>query len=210
MGLAMGVTAIGIIYSPWGQRSGAHINPALTLTFFRLGKIAPWDAVFYITAQFIGGLAGILLMLVIIGPYLTHPNVEYVVTVPGSWGVTAAFLAELLISFLLMTLVLFTTNTRRLAHFTGMFAGMLVATYIIVESPLSGMSINPARTFASALPARVWTGFWLYLVAPPLGMLLAAELYRGVKGIKGIICAKLHHPKNAQPCIFLNCGYLNR
>ncbi|HVO92516.1 MAG TPA: aquaporin, partial [Terriglobales bacterium] len=52
MGLAMGSTAVGIIYSPWGKRSGAHINPATTLTFFRLGKVNNWDATFYVTFQF--------------------------------------------------------------------------------------------------------------------------------------------------------------
>lgn len=58
IGLAMGLTAIGIIYSPWGQRSGAHINPSGTLTFLRLGKVAPWDALFFILAHFIGGIPG--------------------------------------------------------------------------------------------------------------------------------------------------------
>src|SRR5205085_5456890 len=57
MGLAMGLTAVAIIHSPWGKQSGAHMNPAVTLTFFRLGKIAPWDAAFYVCAQFVGGVA---------------------------------------------------------------------------------------------------------------------------------------------------------
>ena len=56
MGAAMGLTAVFIVYSPFGKRSGAHINPAVTLTFFRLGKIAPWDAVFYVIAQFVGAV----------------------------------------------------------------------------------------------------------------------------------------------------------
>src|SRR5499427_4542944 len=53
-GVAMGLTAIALIYSPWGKQSGAHLNPSVTLTFFRLGKIAPWDAAFYFLAQFVG------------------------------------------------------------------------------------------------------------------------------------------------------------
>jgi aquaporin Z len=61
MGMAMGLTAIAIIYSPWGQQSGAHINPSTTLTFFRLGKIEFWDACFYFLAQFAGGVAGVML-----------------------------------------------------------------------------------------------------------------------------------------------------
>ena len=61
IGLAMGLTAIGIIYSPWGKRSGAHLNPSVTLTFLRLGKIQPTDAAFYILAQFVGGWIGLVL-----------------------------------------------------------------------------------------------------------------------------------------------------
>src|ERR1043166_3203452 len=84
MGMAMGLTAIGIIYSPWGKQSGAHLNPAVTLTFFRLGKVAPWDAVFYIIAQFVGGVAGVALVAALAGHLLAHPSVNYVATLPGT------------------------------------------------------------------------------------------------------------------------------
>ncbi len=208
MGVAMGLTAIGIIYSPWGQRSGAHINPAITLTFFRLGKVGTYDTIFYVIAQFLGGLGGVLLMALFIKQYLAHPTVNFVVTIPGAEGVVVTFLAEFVISFFLMLMVLYTTNTQRLASFTGVFAGLLVATYVIVESPYSGFSMNPARSFASALPAGLWTGFSLYMIAPPLGMLLAAELYLKLHGIRAVICAKLHH-QNSKRCIF-NCGYASR
>ena len=70
----MGLTAIGIFYSPWGQRSGAHMNPAVTLTFLSLGKIAPWDAFFYIVFQFLGGIAGVLVASFLIGPPLQHAS----------------------------------------------------------------------------------------------------------------------------------------
>lgn len=205
MGIAMGLTASAIIYSPWGKQSGAHINPAVTLTFFRLGKIAPWDALFYVSAQFVGGLIGVLLVAAIIGKLLADPHVNYVVTVPGSNGPGIAFLAELLISFILMTVILNVINKVSLNRFTGLFAGLLVATYITVEAPLSGMSINPARTFASALPAWLWTAFWIYFIAPPLGMLLAAEVYVRIKGLRQVKCAKLHH-ENDKRCIF-RCEY---
>src|ERR671922_2614696 len=67
MGILMGLTAVTIIYSPWGKRSGAHMNPALTITFFRLGRIAPRDAVSYVTAQFAGGILGVFLARALIG-----------------------------------------------------------------------------------------------------------------------------------------------
>lgn len=204
MAVAMGLTATALIYSPWGQRSGAHFNPAVTLTFFRLGKVAGWDAGFYAAAQAAGGVIGISVVAALMGGRVAHPAVRYVTTVPGAWGAGAAFAAEALISFGLMVVVLAVSNTPRLARFTGLCAGALVATWIIVEAPLSGMSMNPARSLASALPANLWTAFWIYLTAPPLGMLLAAELHTRL-GRLPVLCAKLDHD-GGQRCIF-RCGY---
>lgn len=205
MGIAMGLTAISIIYSPWGMRSGAHINPAVTLTFWRLGKVNGRDAGFYVLSQFIGAAAGMAVAVLVLGDSLTDPRVNYVVTVPGAFGEKAAFAAELAISFVLMLTVLVASNTRRLARFTGMFAGVLVALFITMEAHVSGMSMNPARTLGSAVTANVWSGFWIYLTAPPLAMLLAAETYVRTRGASRVQCAKLHH-ENRQRCIFL-CDY---
>jgi aquaporin Z len=204
-GVLMGLTAIAIIYSRWGKRSGAHINPAVTLTFLRLGKIRRPDAIFYILAQFGGGLAGVVLSAAVLGSRIADPAVNYAVTVPGPDGTRVAFIAEALISFFLMGVILTVSNSVRWNRFTGLFAGFLVATYIGLEGPLSGMSMNPARTLASALPGGVWTDFWIYFVAPPLGMLLAAEAYLRLKGAGRILCAKLHH-RNEERCIF-RCGF---
>src|SRR6184192_850143 len=113
MALAMGLTAIALIYSPWGQRSGAHFNPAVTLTFFRLGKIAGWDAVFYVIAQAAGGVSGIVVITALTDGWLAHPAVRYVTTLPGASGVGVAFAAEILISFGLMAVVLAVSNTPR-------------------------------------------------------------------------------------------------
>ncbi|HSB71067.1 MAG TPA: aquaporin [Candidatus Methylomirabilis sp.] len=205
MGVAMGLTAVGIIYSPWGQQSGAHLNPSVTLTFLRLGKVAPWDAAFYVMAQFLGGLAGVWLAVMVLGHPITQPPIEYVATVPGPDGPSIAFLAEFVISCILMAVVLLASNSGGLARFTGLFAGILVALYIALEAPLSGMSMNPARTVASALPANLWTGLWIYFTAPPVGMLLAAEAYLRLRGAGRVSCAKLHHD-NGKRCIF-HCGY---
>lgn len=204
MGCAMGLTAVGLIYSPWGKRSGAHFNPAVTLTFVRLGKIARWDALFYVVAQFVGGVAGLLLVALLSRGLVADPSVNYVVTVPGAAGATAAFLAETAISLALMSVVLAASNAPRLAPLTGLFAGLLVATFITVEAPISGMSMNPARSFASALPADLWIAFWIYLTAPLLGMLLAAELRLRLP-LRPVMCAKLQHDTEAR-CIF-RCGY---
>jgi aquaporin Z len=203
MGLSMGCTAIAIIYSPWGKQSGAHINPSVTLTFLRLGKIKQWDAIFYVCAQFAGAVLGVLFVGRFLGMELSDPAVRYVVTLPGEHGVGVALLAEFFIAFGMMTIVLNTSNHHRLAEYTGLFAGLLVATYITLEAPFSGMSMNPARTMGSAYSADLWTGIWIYFTAPPLGMLAAAEIYLWHKGRSAVQCCKLHH-NNGKRCIF--CG----
>lgn len=203
-GIAMGLTAITLIYSPWGQRSGAHMNPAVTLTFLRLGKVRPWDAVFYIVGQFIGGTIGVYLVVALVRDAFTSAPVNFAATVPGVQGTGIAFAAELVISALLIFVVLAAANSKRHAQRAGLFAGLLVATYISVESPLSGMSMNPARSFASAFPAGIWTAFWIYLTAPVVGMQLGASLYAVVIGRRVPGCAKLVHGAR-QRCI--HCGY---
>jgi aquaporin Z len=205
MGLAMGATAVAIILSPWGRRSGAHMNPATTLTFFRLGKVKAWDAVFYVVFQFAGGIAGSLAAAAILGNAIGHPAVDWVVTTPGPWGRTAAFVAEIGITYVLMLTVLNVTNTKRLARHTAFFVGALVAIYIALESPVSGMSMNPARTFGSALGASNFTALWIYFTAPPLAMLLAAETFVRTGRARVVHCAKYHH-ENDHRCIF-NCRY---
>ncbi len=126
------------------------------------------------------------------------------VTVPGPEGVGVAFLAELVITFILMLVILSVSNRPNMARYTGLCAGVLLALYILVESPLSGTSMNPARTLASGVPAGIFTAMWVYFTAPPLGMLLAAQVYRAIQGRHAVHCAKLHHQNNRR-CIF--CGF---
>jgi aquaporin Z len=101
-----------------------------------------------------------------------------------------------------MSVILHVSNNTRLHKLTGLCAGALVAAYITLEAPISGMSMNPARTFASAVPAQYWTSLWLYFTAPLIGMLAAAEAYLRSRS-PHIGCAKLHH-QNSKRCIF--CG----
>ncbi len=205
MGMAMGSTAIAIIFSPFGKRSGAHFNPAVTLTFLRLGKVEPWDADFYTLFQFIGGIAGVLVASLLFGNLVADQSVKFAATVPGPHGSLPAFFAELAITFVLMSVILTVSNSKRLGRWTGLFAGALVATYISIESPISGMSMNPARTFGSAAVGSIWTSLWIYFTAPPIGMLLAAETYKRLKENHSVACAKLHHHNNKR-CIF-RCNF---
>ena len=180
------------------------MNPAVTLAFLRLRLVRPIDGLFYILAQTIGGTFGVLAGFLLTAGMLAAPDARWVVTVPGSCGPYVAFGAEFLMAMFLMLVVLRFSNTPSLRRLTGYAAALMVALFITIAAPCSGMSINPARTLASAIPSQVWTAFWVYLLAPPLGMLAAAEVHRWQCG--GLLrhCAKLCHD-NRTRCI--HCGY---
>ena len=205
-GIAMGLTAVLLIYSPWGRRSGAHMNPATTLVFYRLGKVAEWDAAFYVLSQFVGGVLGTLVALLLLGQRLAHKDVNFAITRPGMRGVLIAFAAEVVISFLLMTVILNLSNSQKFARYTGLAAGTMVMLFITFEGPFSGMSMNPARSFASDFVGMQWQSIWIYFAAPLIGMLTAAEIFVHTRGLCSVICAKLNHSGNG-PCIF-RCGHM--
>jgi aquaporin Z len=201
MGLAIGATVIAIIMTPWGKQSGGHFNPAMTFTFYRLGKVEWWDALFYAAAQFFGAITGVAIATCVLRGAPRHHAVRYAVAVPGVYGSAGAFVGELTISFTLMTTILIISNRETLARYTPYFVGALYATFITFETPLSGMSMNPARTFGSAFHAAYWHALWIYFVAPTLGMLAAAEVFLRARGGVAPYCAKLHHANNKR-CIF--------
>jgi aquaporin Z len=202
-GLVMGSTIIGIIRTPWGKQSGGHLNPAITFTFYRLGKVELPDGLFYALAQFFGATGGVAIATWVLRGALENSAVRYAVTVPGVYGNAGAFIGELTISFMLMITILFATNAEKLARYTPCFVGALYAIFIGLETPLSGMSMNPARTFGSAFRAGYWPAIWIYFTAPTLGMLCAGEIFLRAQG-SGPCCAKLHHSNNKR-CIF-RCG----
>src|SRR5688572_10005373 len=206
MGCAMGLTAVTIIYSPWGRRSGAHINPATTLTFFRLGRVSPHDALFYVCAQFAGAVCGMVLALLLLQAWIAAPSVNFVSTQPGMRGTAVAFAAELIISCVLVWCVLRSNASPRIRTYTGFVAGALVATFIIVEAPLSGMSMKPARSLAPAVVAAQWTAVWVYFIAPPLGMLFGAQIH--LRRGRGRVCAKMRPHAPGEACHF--CEWADR
>lgn len=209
-GAAMGVTAASIVYSPWGARSGAHLNPSVTLTFACLGKLTKLDAFAYVVAQFAGGAIGFALIAAVTGDLLLAPPTHAIVTKPGPAGTAAAFVAEAAISFLLMSVILVVSNSsRRVSRFTGAAAATLVALFITFEAPLSGMSMNPARTLASALQGRDYAHIWLYFTAPPLGMLLAALAFVTAHRPGAVLCGRLNHT-GSFPCPFKDCTFDQR
>jgi aquaporin Z len=203
MAVAMGLTAIGINYSPMGKLSGAHMNPAVTLSFLGLKKIKLEDAVFYLLFQITGGVVAVSGIDLVIGSPFEDSHVNYVVTIPGKTGDIAAFVIETMMAFGMMLMVLCTSNHPSYSAYTGLIAGVFVTAFIILSASISGFSINPARTIASAVPSGVYTSIWIYMTAPFVGMFSAAAAYKFI-GAK-ILCAKIHHDENYR-CIF-NCSY---
>ncbi len=186
LGIILGAYVAGVVYL-FGKRSGAHINPAVTWTFYRLGKINFSDAVFYTLAQFAGAIAAAQTMKLALGDFYSDAPIRFVVTEPAKWDTSgaAAFTAEFFISFVLMFASLIAANSSRLEKLGAPITGVLIALYLIFETPYSGMSINPARSFGSALAANEWRYLWIYFVAPPLAMLLAAEIFLRLKPFFG-------------------------
>jgi len=201
MGIAIAATTFLIICSPFGRRSGAHLNPAITLTFLWLGRIHYWDAVCYVTAHFIGAVVGVAIARQIFGVRLSSAPVLYLVTLPGAYGKLPAFIAEFVVSGLLMGVVLYAANHRRLTRFSPIFVALFPMVYFALGSSIAGFSVNPARTFSSAVFAWLWQGIWIYFLGPCLGMLVSAAIYIRGSESDGVYCAKVFHDRQS-PCPF--------
>jgi len=205
IGVAMGFTALALIYSGWGKRSGAFMNPAMVLCFVRLGKLSLGDAAGYIAAQLGGSALGVLLATLALPGLVSAPAVNYVATVPAA-GVVPAFFTEFGLAFVMVSVVVTLNRSPRVAPYTGACAALLVALFISVAAPVSGMSINPARSFGSALWAQVWSNFWIYLLAPLFGMLSGVELQRLLTRRHERLCGKLNHDETI--ACYLRCDCL--
>ena len=201
MGAIVAAATFLIMLSPFGRRSGAHINPALTIAYFSVRRIHHWDAISYVLSQFVGGIAGVYVASLFLGRSLSDFPVLYVVTLPGRNGIVFAFVAELVTSFVLMAVVLISSNHRMLARFSPIFVALVTVLYYVFSPTIAGYSVNPARSFSSAVFARLWQGIWIYFVAPVLGMVAAAGLYTKVAGLGRIYCVKVFHDLHS-PCPF--------
>jgi aquaporin Z len=201
MGLATGTTLIAIVMSPWGKQSGGHLNPAIALAFYRLGKLELSDMLFYCAGQFLGALTGVAVGAYVLGGALGDAAVHYAVTAPGAYGDAVAFVAEVIISFALMS----TIRSARISLDTHLTLPVLWLLLYTVRIASIGSSANPARTFGPAMFASYWHALWIYFTAPSFGMLAAAEAFLILRGGVGPFCAKLHHATHKR-CIFRH-GY---
>ena len=177
LGLVMGIYITSIALAA-GKLSGSHANPMLSSAFFRIKKISFTNFCAYCAAQFLGAIAAISLLDLTFGKLFEHPLIDYSITKPKpGHSLGAAFIAEFIISFIFVMTTLFVLSSKKLEKYNALIAGLLIALFLIFELPYSGMSMNPARSFASALVAWKWEEIWVYFVAPVIAMLLATELF---------------------------------
>ena len=208
--LATGILFAGggtiVVLSPLGQRSGGHLNPAMTFAVWLRGKITHTDAAMYAFAQTFGAVLGVLVVGAVAGEAAATVNLG--MTTPGAgYSATVALAAELIITFSLIFLVFWAVDRRSVARYTPYLAGVLIAVLVMIEAPISGTSLNPARSLAPAALMGMFDHLWLYFVGPMAGAVLAVAVYRGIGGEKTATgCAKLHHT-DQYPCLFEGCGY---
>ena len=208
--LATGILFAGggtlVVLSPLGQRSGRHLNPAMTFTFWLRKKNLIARCPVLRDCSNCGALLGVLVVAAIAGE--TARSVDLGLTRPGvGYTPTIALIAELIITFSLIFLVFWAVDKHAVARFKPYLAGLLIALLVMIEAPVSGTSLNPARSFAPAMLSGIFNDFWLYVVGPVCGAVLAVVLYRQIGGEKsGTGCAKLHHT-DRYSCLFAGCGY---
>jgi MIP family channel proteins len=175
--LTFGLIIMVMIYAT-GHLSGAHINPAVTVAFTLTRHFPPREAVVYVAAQLSGAVAGALLLLAV---WPDQPA-ALGATVP-SVGAASAFAYELVMTAILMFVIMaVATDTRAVGAAAAIAIGGTVGLDALFGGPVTGASMNPARSFGPALVSGEWTEFWLYVAGPLAGAALGALAYQLVRG----------------------------
>jgi aquaporin NIP len=177
IGAVFGLVIMAMVYAT-GHLSGAHINPAVTIAFTLTRHFPGRDAAAYVAAQLAGATAGALLL---VAAWPDQPA-GLGATVP-SVGVGSAFVYELVLTaFLMFVIMAVATDTRAVGAGAAIAIGGTVALDAIFGGPVSGASMNPARSFGPALAANEWSHFWLYVLGPLAGAGIGAFAYQLVRG----------------------------
>jgi len=192
-----------VAISPLGKLSGGHINPVVSLAFWMHGKMHHLDLGGYISGQLLGAILGSLLLVLVWREHAA--SVGYGTTVPGAaYPLWIVFLAEVSMTFLLVLSIFLFVSSHRLMRWTPLMVWILVAVMVWLEAPISGTSLNPARSFGPALVSWFWNYHWLYWVAPPLGALLAVGAFRLLSGgARDVLTGKLFHVSHYRS-VFMN------
>jgi aquaporin NIP len=177
VGLVFGLVIMVMVYAT-GHLSGAHINPAVTIAFTLTRHFPPRDASAYVVAQVAGAVAGALLLLAV---WPDQPG-ELGATLP-SVGAGSAFAYELVLTaFLMFVIMAVATDTRAVGAAAAIAIGGTVGLDALFGGPVTGASMNPARSFGPALAAGQWQDFWIYVAGPVAGAGLGALAYQLVRG----------------------------
>jgi aquaporin Z len=185
---AFGLTVLVMVYAI-GPVSGCHINPAITLAMLTAGKIKGKDAIFYIISQCIGAIIGAAILLLI-----AKGNAGYSIALnglgqngygahsPEGYSLAAAFVAEVVLTFLFLLVIFGSTSKDAPKGFAGLSIGLALVLIHLVGIPITGTSVNPARSLGPAIFAGgvALSQLWLFILAPIIGAILAAVLWKYV------------------------------
>jgi len=172
---AFGIVVMVVIYA-FGSISGAHINPAVTIAFSLTDRFKKRLVPGYLIAQCIGALLGSALI-----GFILSPQLEWGQTIPQTTQMSSFFL-EIVLTCLLMVVILFVSTDKRMYRFTGITVGSTVGLGALLGGPISGASMNPARSIAPALFSGSYDGLWIYMTAPIIGAAVASAIFLLIKG----------------------------
>ena len=172
--ITFGLIVTVMIYS-FGSISGAHINPAVSIAFSLTDRFDKKALFGYTIAQLLGAfLASVILRIL----YVEHDNLG--ATIPaGNWQ--QSFVLEVILTYLLMIVILFVSQNKSVSQFTGIAVGGTVMLEALFAGPISGASMNPARSIAPALISGKVSELWIYIMAPILGAVLATYTWKAMK-----------------------------
>jgi aquaporin Z len=169
--LAFGIIISAMIYI-FGNISGEHINPSVTIAL-TIGKLTTKkEALFYISAQILGAVSASGLL-----KFMFPENLTLGTTIP-SGELLQSFILESVLTFFLMLTILGVTFKKEFSNIAGLIIGLIVTGIILFAGPISGGSFNPARSFAPAIVSGNFTALWIYITAPTLGAIVAMQIWK--------------------------------
>ncbi len=183
---AFGLTVLAMVYAI-GNISGCHINPAITVAMLVAGKIKGKDAIFYIIAQCIGGIigAGILWAIASGNADFSLANTGlgqngFGARSPGGYSLAAGFIAEVVLTALFLFVIFGSTHEKAPKGFAGLSIGFTLVLIHLVGIPITGTSVNPARSLGPAVfvGGEALAQLWLFIVAPIIGGIIAALIWK--------------------------------
>lgn len=198
-----------VVYSPLGTKSGGHLNPAITAAFYLKGKLSGIHSLWYMTSQFVGAVAGAFLTRLLWTDLAVSVNLG-ATHVREDVGFVSGGILEFSMVAALVVLVFVFTSEKRLAPFTGVAAGLTVALFVFLTAPLTGTSLNPARSLGPALVMNSYGQIAFYLVVPFLGSAAGLAVHNYLIRGRKPLCGKIFHRKKDPGCIFIECSYKKR